>query len=467
MAESYKRNRFTFGLGTVGRDMAYSLVSMYLMFYLTDILKVTTAQLWWITGIFLVCRVYDALNDPIMGVIVDNTNTRWGRFKPWILFGMLTAGALTILLYTDFHLQGASYVILFGFLYLNWGMAFTTNDISYWSMLPALSSDQKERERIGSFARICANIGLFTVVAGITPLTQLLGTHTGGIKQGYFWFTVCIVIVLILFQCITLFGVKEPESMRTQKGRQHTKLRDLFHVIFSNDQLLYTAISMTLFIIGYTTTTGFGQYYFKYVYGNENMYSIFAVVLGISQITALVLFPIISQKISRKKLYTIATFTIVIGYLLFFFAPAGNMVPLSIAGVLIFVGEAAVQMLMLMFLADTVEYGEWKSGRRNDSVTFSLQPLIYKMGGAISSVVIGVTVIISGIKTANVPSDVTAEGLIVLKIAMLILPLVCIIAGYIVYIRHFKIDKALYERILAELNARRSLNSSSDKENAK
>src|SRR5574344_1755975 len=139
MEKSYKRNRFTFGLGTVGRDMVYSMVSMYLMFYLTDVLKVTTTQLWWITGIFLVCRVYDALNDPIMGVIVDNTHTRWGRFKAWILFGMIFGVGLTILLYTVLHLHGAAYVILFGFIYVNSAMAFTTNDISYWSMLPALS----------------------------------------------------------------------------------------------------------------------------------------------------------------------------------------------------------------------------------------------------------------------------------------------------------------------------------------
>lgn len=459
MEESYKRNRFTFGLGTVGRDMVYSMVSMYLMFYLTDVLKVTTTQLWWITGIFLVCRVYDALNDPIMGVIVDNTHTRWGRFKPWILFGMIVGGGLTILLYTDFHLHGAAYVILFGFIYVNWGMAFTTNDISYWSMLPALSSDQKEREKIGSFARICANVGLFTVVAGITPLTKLIGDKTGGLIQGYFWFTVIIVAILIAFQCFTLFGVKEPESMRTDKGRKHTPLKELLHVIVSNDQLLFTAISMTLFTIGYTTTTGFGQYYFKYVYGNEGMYSIFAIVLGVSQVAALILFPLVSQKISRKKLYTLSSIIIVIGYILFFFAPAGKMAMLAVAGVLIFVGEAAIQMLMLMFLADTVEYGEWKSGRRNDSVTFSLQPFINKMGGAIASVVIGITVIISGIKVAETPADVTPGGLITLKTAMLILPLICIVIGYIVYVRHYKIDKEMYDKILSELTARRTTQS--------
>lgn len=94
-----KRNKYAFGLGTIGRDMVYSMVSMYLTYYLTDIIEVSTSVLWWITGIMLAARVFDALNDPVMGVIVDNTDTRWGKFKPWIAFGALTSGVLTILLY--------------------------------------------------------------------------------------------------------------------------------------------------------------------------------------------------------------------------------------------------------------------------------------------------------------------------------------------------------------------------------
>ncbi|MEG1651043.1 MAG: MFS transporter, partial [Oscillospiraceae bacterium] len=186
-----KRNRITFGLGTIGRDMLYTIVSMYLMFYLTEVLKLPNGTLWWITAIILLCRVFDAFNDPVMGAIVDNTRTRFGKFKPWVAFGALTSGICTVLLFTDFGLQNSKFIAAFGIIYLFWGMCFTTNDISYWSMMPSLSTSQKDREKIGAFARICANLGLFTIVVGITPLTEMLGKKLGSMQKGYFVFAAC------------------------------------------------------------------------------------------------------------------------------------------------------------------------------------------------------------------------------------------------------------------------------------
>lgn len=446
------RNKWTFGLGTIGRDMVYSMVSMYLIFYMTDIIELSTSTLWWITAIVLAARVFDALNDPIMGVIVDNTHTKYGKFKPWIAFGALVSGALTVLLFTDFSLQGAAYIAIFAVIYLCWGMSFTTNDIAYLSMLPSLSLDQKEREKIGSVARICANVGLFFVVAGIVPITTAFGEALGSMQKGYFAFAMLVVAIMWAGQCITLFGVKEPKLV--EKKQEHTSLGGMVKVIFGNDQLLYTAISMALFMIGYMTTTGFGLYYFKYAYGDEGMYSIFALILGVSQIAALVIFPMLSKHFERKTLYGFATALVVTGYVIFFFAPVNTMLFIGIAGVLLFVGQAFIQLMMLMFLADTVEYGYWKSGKRNDSVTFSLQPFINKLGGAVASGVVGATVILSGMKEAESAADMTAQGLLTMKIAMMVLPLFCILIGFIIYLKKYKIDRKMYENIIEELKQR-------------
>lgn len=450
-----KRNRFTYGLGTVGRDMVYTLISMYLMFYLTDIKELSTGTLWWITGIILGARIFDAFNDPIMGVIVDNTRTRWGKFKPWIVTGVLLAGTLTILLFTDFGLENSAYIVSFGVLYVLWGISYTMNDISYWSMLPSLSKDQKEREKIGSVARICANIGLFMVVALVVPITTALGEAVGSMEKGYLLFAIILVCIMVTFQMITVFGVKEPDESRNREAA-HTTLRQMVKVIFKNDQLLVAAVSMALFMIGYTTTTSFGLYYFKYVYGDEGMYSVFAVILGISQITALIIFPILSKKFNRKSLYTFATILVVVGYLMFFFAPTDTMLVIGIAGVLIFIGEAFIQLMMLMFLTDSVEYGEWKFKKRNDSVTLSLQPFINKMGGAIASGITGAVVIISGMKEAETAADMTNEGLLILKAAMLIFPLLCILVGYMVYRSKYILNEEMYNKILEEINEQRN-----------
>lgn len=144
---------------------------------------------------------------------------------------------------------------------------------------------------------------------------------------------------------------------------------------------------------------------------------------------------------------------VVAGYIIFFFSPM-NMIPIGLSGILLFTGQAFIQVLMLMFLADTVEYGQWKLGRRNESITFSVQPFINKIGGAIASGIVGATLIISGINAANTPADVTENGLLILKLAMLILPLLFITAGYLVYRAKFKIDKKLFDTIVAELKER-------------
>lgn len=454
METTTKRNIYAFGLGTVGRDMVYTMVSMYLIFYLTDILGTPSAILWWISGIIMLSRIFDALNDPVMGVIVDNTKTKYGKFKPWISFGALASGMITVLLFTDFGLTGTAFVVVFGLLYLLWGMAFTTNDISYWSMLPALSMDQKEREKIGSFAKICANIGLFTVVAGLVPLTTALGNRLGSMTRGYTVFTMALVAIMWVGQAITVFGVKEKRDAFKQETP--TTLKGMLRAIVDNDQLLFTAISMSLFMIGYVTTTSFGLYFFKYAYGDEGMYSIFAVILGVSQIGALAVFPLFSKAFSRKSLYSAATALVVLGYLIFFFSPM-NMLFIGTAGILMFLGQAFIQILMLMFLADTVEYGQWKLGKRNESVTFSLQPFINKMGGAIASGIVGATVIVSGINDALTPADVTAQGLWLMKSAMLILPLVFIVAGYLIYRYKYRIDPAMYRQMLEDLQQRGDL----------
>ncbi len=446
-----RRNKYCFGLGTIGRDMFYSMVSMYVMVYITEVVTVPDATLALMTVVFMVLRIFDAFNDPVMGVLVDNTRSRFGKFKPGMAIGAAVGAVCMVLMFLDMGLSGTAYVAVFAACYLLWDLFYGLNDIAYWSMMPALTTDQRQRESIGSFARICANIGLFSVVVGVIPATGALGAATGSLKQGWFLFALIVAIVMLGFQAVTLFGVKEHKGYF--KEEEKTSLREMFQVLFKNDQLLWVAISMSLFMIGYTTTTSFGVHFFKYAYGDEGMYSLFALVLGISQLTALSVFTWFRKRFTRRNLYTYATLMVVAGYLLFFFAPM-NMLYIGISGVLIFIGQAFIQMLMLMFLADTIEYGQWKLGKRNESITFSVQPFINKIGGAIASGVLGLTLIVSGINAAPTAADVTAGGITLMKLSMLILPLIAIVAGYVIYVRKFTIDERRYAEILKDLKAR-------------
>jgi len=263
--------------------------------------------------------------------------------------------------------------------------------------------------------------------------------------------------------CAALFGVKETGIVTAKK--QGTPIRELLGIIIKNDQLFFTAIALSLFMIGYITTTSFGLYYFKYAYGNEDMFSVFSAVLGVSQLTGLALFPLFSKKFSRKTLFTGAVTSMVAGYIIFFFVPLGSdqkMIFIAAAGVLIFFGQAFIQLLMTMFVADAVDYGHWKLGKRNDSITFSLQPLIYKLGGAVGTGVVSAIIIISGIKEADSAADVTSEGLLMMKLAMFIFPMICFTASYVIYRMKFKIDAEFYAKILSDLRERGDLAKSND-----
>lgn len=452
-----KRNKYFYGLGTVGRDMFYSIESMFLMVYLTEVLDLSDTMLAWVGTVLTVMRIFDAFNDPIMGVVVDNTHTRWGKFKPGMLIGAVTSGVFLVLLFTDFGLTSTAYIIFFALIYLGWDLTYGLNDIAYWSMLPALTLNQSHREKMGSFARICANVGMFAVVILTVPLTNMMSEALGDAKQAWFLYVIIISLLMIAFQLFTVIGVREQRGLFKQEEK--TTLRGMLNAIFKNDQLLFTVIAMALFMIGYMTTTGLGLYFFKYAYGNEDMYSLFAAILGVSQISALAVFPFFSKRFTRRKLYAFSTLLVLVGYALFFFSPM-NMIPIGIAGVLLFVGEAFIQVLMLMFLTDTIEYGQWKFGKRNEAVTFSVQPFINKIGGAIGTGFITLTLLLSGINRARSAADVTSEGLLILKLAMFVVPLICIILGYLVYRWKYKIDKAFYDNIVADLNARGDIHKS-------
>lgn len=450
MKSGTRRNRYAFGLGTVGRDMLYTLVSIYFMYYLTDVLDLKDSTMWYMTGALTALRIFDALNDPVMGILVDNTHGRWGKFKPWITAGGVASALLTILLFTDFGFTGIAYLVSFILFYLFWDLSYGANDIAYYSMLPSLTTDPRERERIGSFARISANIGMYAAVIGIPAITRLMGDDT----DAWFKVAVGIAVITLAFQAITIFGVKEDKAIAAET--ENTPLKELFSVLLKNDQLMITALSLGLFMIGYVTTTSFGIYYFKYAYKDENMYMVFAGILGVSQLAALSVFPKLMQRMTRSRLYGLSIMLVTAGYVLFFVSPM-NMIPIGIAGILIFIGQAFIQVLQLMFLADTVEYGQWKLGRRNESITFSVQPFINKIGGAVASGILGVTLILSGINSAKTPDDVTESGLFLMKIAMLILPLISILAGYLVYRAKFRIDRPFYDRIVQDLKNRGEL----------
>ena len=470
-------NKICFGLGTVGRDALYSLVSMYLLVHLTDVVTFTDKNLFIIGVMLTLFGTFDAIIDPFVGAIVDNTKTRWGKFKPWILIGMIGTGVLTVLMFHNFEMSETAHIILLAVTYLLFSIFFSLNDIAYWSLMPAISKDQTVREGVGAFARICANVGMFSMVLIYLNVPGFFAGLGLNDRDSYFYFAIIVAIIMWIFQSITLIGVKEDRT--NLEATERTTLKDLFRALFKNDQLLVTAVSMALFMIGYCTTTGFGTYYFKYAYGDEGMYMVFAAVLAVAQLTALSVFPLFRKKFTRKQLYTGSMIAVAVSYIIFFLS--FEWLPLIvIAGLGLFFAQAFIQLLMLLFLADAVEYGEWKLGKRNEAASFAVQPFINQFGGAISKGIVSYTLIISGLNAvANYLKDnkiidgtpeyeavinaIPGSSLWIMKLSMMILPLICILIGFILYHKKFKIDEKLYAEIVSDLEARNSGKADSEK----
>ena len=199
-----KRNRVCFGLGTIGRDMFYSFEANTLLYFLSDVLSLPVWVFAAASMILSIMRVFDAFNDPVTGLLIDNIRSPWGKFKPAILVGGVLSAVFSVMLFGNIG-SGWSFIIIFGVSYLLWDITYGINDIGYWTLLPVLSTDQKQREKIGSFARICANIGTYIVMVAWQPVTVALGDT----PNVWFWCAVVIAAVYLLGLLFPLLGVRE------------------------------------------------------------------------------------------------------------------------------------------------------------------------------------------------------------------------------------------------------------------
>ncbi|MBE0700719.1 MAG: MFS transporter, partial [Acholeplasmataceae bacterium] len=382
------------------------------------------------------------------------------------------------LLFQDYQLMGGAFVAVFAILYLLSGMTFTMNDISYWSMYPSFTTNPKERESIGSLARIFASLGMFIVIAFVPIFYQ---NFAQGPIRAFFWLALIIGSIYVISQFVVFFGVKEQKNIIIHVEQKKTKLKDIFKIIFKNDQLVVIIVAILLFNTGYFITTALGLYFFDYDFNKYGgiEFMLFSGILAVSQLTALFVFPMLVKVMNRKKIFTMAIIMITIGYLLFMsvgYILPQNMIIVGLAGLVLFSGQGFIQVLVLVMLADTIEYGQWKIGTRNESVVFAINPFVTKLATAFQTAVVTATLAFSGLnsnvikpvadaKKANptmsnedvrtlIASLVTPEMLLGLRTSMIIIPLILIFLSYIIYRWKYRIDTHLYAQITKELTER-------------
>lgn len=370
------KEKYSYGVGAIGKDMCCGIIFTYCMLYFTDVLKLSAS---FVGTLFFLAKFWDAVNDLGMGMIVDNTHSRWGKFRPWLAIGTIVNAIILVALFTDWGLSGTSLYIFAAIMYIVWGMTYTVMDIPYWSMLPNLTSNPEERDRVAVIPRIFASIGGSLLVGGFgLQIMDFLGN--GDAQVGYTNFAIVIAIIFIVTVGITVVNVKSADRVEAKKPEK-TSFRKMFEIICKNDQLLVAIATILTFNFGMNCIAGVQTYYFIYVAGNKGLFSIFTMFAGFAEIFGLIIFPKLSQRLSKQQVYALASGIPVVGLIILlvtgFIAPQ-NYILTAVAGICVKFGSGLQLGTVTVVLADVVDYGEYKLGTRNESVIFSIQTLLVK-----------------------------------------------------------------------------------------
>ena len=389
------RNKWAYSVGGIGRDMIYQLVATFFITYVQFSGLGLSKEQFGVIGILLVIgRVWDAINDPIMGSIVENTKSRFGKFKPWILIGAILT-AIVIVFMFNFRPTGWGFVIFFGVIYLLWEMAYTLNDIPYWSLLPNLSTEKKERDSIATMVVVFAGVGAFLANAIISFTT------VGNAVKGYSMISITFAIFFLACTFLTVFGVKEPNQIKMDEEK--VSIKKMFQVIFKNDQLLWSTLSLIFYSIGSGLLVALGYNFFYIELGYDAfMVLIFVATFGVSNILVQSFYAKLAKRFSRRKLMKYAYFTLAFGYVMLLtlgYLPIlpVNLVMVCLFGAFVFSGQAIFYMILIVNMTNTIEYNEFKTNQRNEAVVFSVRPFAAKLSSALQQGVVTLVLIISGV----------------------------------------------------------------------
>ena len=446
------RAKYSYGIGALGKDLVYGIVGTYLMFYFTDVIGLAPA---FVGTLFLIARIWDTVNDPMMGMLVDNTRTKWGKFRPWILIGTLINAVVLFFLFKKPDLTGAPLYAYFSVMYILWGMTYTIMDIPYWSMIPSLTQDKEEREKISVIPRVFASIGNLCVATfGLSMVHRLGG---GDQAKGFEYLALGIAVIFIVTSVVMCLKVKEPSTKNVagiDSKENRVTLKQTFKIIGQNGQLKVFIVIVLCMNLMLSFLGGMALYYFKYVTQNEAMFQIYNGCAGFAEITGLLLFPILVRKMGRKHVFRLGCVVPIIGlvWLLIcgFIAPQ-NTLFVAIGAFLARSGGGLIIASSTVMLADVVDYSEYKFGTRNESIIFSCQTLLVKSASALSGWLIGVGLAAFGY-VANAPQTMTT--MMGMRGLMFVLPAIFIGLCFIVYKKYYKITGDYHEEIIKELEAR-------------
>ena len=445
-----------FGFGAFGKDVVYMLISSYLLYYYNVVLGMSSV---FIGTVMMAARVFDAFNDPIMGIIVAKTKTRWGRFRPWILAGTVLNAVTIYALYATPESMGDSaqriWLIVF---YFAWGITYTLMDIPFWSMIPAITEPGQDREALTSLARTCSGIGdaIPTVLTmTIVPILSA-STAVADYRIGFRWWALIVAVVFVISELICVLKVPEKPIETTAPT---SSVGQMFRTLFANEQAMTVVVSIILVYTSVNICGNLVLYFFQFDVGNEGAYSIFAAVAFAAQVLVMMIVPALRKKFTKAQLFVFGFLIQIAGFLVILAMAFGgvytpeNWYILCIPGSMIYLGYGMLNVIMTIFLSDSVDYGEVKNHTREESVIFSMQTFTVKLASGLAVFLAGIVVNLIHLETdAAVQS---ASTLTQLRMWMTIPSVLLLIVGIIVFKKCYKLDDAKMDEIKKILEERK------------
>lgn len=452
------REKISYGLGAVGKDMVYMLSASYILYYYQDILGVNAL----VMGMILLgARVFDAFNDPIMGIIVAKTKTRWGKFRPWLLAGtILNAAILYLMFAAPPALTGKGIIAYAAVTYVLWGVTYTMMDIPYWSMIPAFTEGGKEREGLSTLARSCAGVGSAIVTIITMKCVYLLGQ--GDERVGFRWFALWIAVLFVVLIVITCTNIREKSTV----DMDTPTVKQMFQALVQNDQAMTVVFTIVLINCSIYITSNLVIYFFKYDFGGSgwyNSYTLFNTFGGGIQILSMMLFfPMLRKLLTTIQVFYFSFAMAILGYasLLFLaFTNMSNVFLLFIPGFFIFAANGMLSVLTTIFLANTVDYGELKNHRRDESIIFSMQTFVVKLASGVAALAASITLSLCKLSNdtseTQAAADAAAGSVVGLRMTMTVIPIIGLLIAIAIFHRNYILNEQKVEQIAAEIKEAR------------
>ncbi len=411
MKELTVKEKLGYSVGEYAGSVVWQAFMFFLPIFYTDTFGLTAAA---VSTMFLVVRLFDAFNDPIMGMIADRTNTRWGKFRPYLLWFSIPYGVGTVLMFTTPELSYIGKVIYAYATYSLMMIIYTAMMIPYNTLIGVISPDSSERTSVSSYKFVFAYLAGASLQAFVIPLVGILGK--GDKTRGYMLTMAIFGVLCIIVFIISFISVRERvKPDRLQKTSLKDDLKDLIH---NKPWIVLAAVCIST-LIYVAIRSAVIMYYFKYYVGNESAAGLFMVVGTLCVILGVLPTKWLAGKIGKKKLYMVSMAIVIFSSAGFFFAGPDDLVLIYAMQIIFSLASGPTMPLLWSMLADTADYSEWKNGRRATGLVYSAatfsQKMGFSLGGSISMAVLSLFGYVAG-------ADQTAQSLLGIKLSLSLIP---------------------------------------------